>query len=173
MKHLTIVIGQSASGKTTFVKKMFLKDEELTLETEPIKHTTIEGGDMPSICLLGDYTCGKRCLGTDTLSMSILPKLIDFIKGAKDDFGHFIVEGDRIANEKFFRFAASLSVPVTLYVFSCTLQESINRRVKTGSNPSETFVKTTITKTSRMAALGRKLGWEVIRKSTSEAKRWW
>lgn len=173
MKKLIIVIGQSASGKTTFIVDTFINRNKITLIDTPVKHTCVEG---KSICLLGDYTADRRCLGTDVMSMSILPKLIDFIDDIykQGKFDIVIVDGDRISNERFFRFAKSLNVPVDLFVFSCSVEESIKRRTETGSNPAKSFVETTRTKSMNMKSLGIKLGFNVQEKNTgTQQKRWW
>jgi len=161
---LIIVIGQSASGKTTFVKRRFLKDNDMTLNLKPFKHTTIEDD---SICLLGDYTDSRRCLGTDTLSMSIINDLIEFVKGSINKYDLIICEGDRITNAKFLQFVHDLKVEAKVYLFQCSLQESIDRRTQMGSKPSLTFVKTTQTKAQNLKPLIRQLGFELIVRDTS------
>ena len=156
MLKIIIIIGQSASGKSTFVKKKFLKKTAELIE-KPFAHT-IDGG----ICLLGNYISDRRCVGTDMLSMSVLPKLIEFIKENKKKYDVIIAEGDRINNKRFFSFIHSLDIKVQLYAFSCSLKESIKRRQESGSNPSETFVKSTITKTKNMKLFGKELGFGLI-----------
>ena len=165
MRKMTVVIGQSASGKTTFITETFLADEVLALKTKPFKHTEIVRNN---VCLLGDYTTGVRCLGTDTLSMSVLPQLIEFLQENHSRYRHVIADGDRITNARFFNFIASLKIPVDLYVFSCSLAESVRRREATGSAGSEQFVKTTQTKAVNMRALGKRLGFNVIDKYTGK-----
>lgn len=162
MKKVILVIGQSASGKSTFVIKKFMKDSAILIE-KPFKHTIVG-----MTCLLGDYLADKRCVGTDTLSMSIINDLIKFVQDNKDNFDILIAEGDRINNSKFFNFISTLNIPVTLHVFSCSLKESMERRKQTGSNSSETFVKTTITKSNNMKTIGTKLGFKIIETNTGE-----
>lgn len=163
MDKLSIVIGQSASGKTTFIRETFLKDEKLSANAKPFKHAEIL---RTRTCVLGDYVSDKRCLGTDALSMAVLPQLIAFIQENQDRYKHVIADGDRVTNPRFLNFAKELGVPVDLYVFSCSLSESMNRREATGSERAEKFVKTTQTKAVNMRALGKRLGFNVIDKST-------
>ena len=162
MKEIILVIGQSASGKSTFVLKEFLKNNAILID-KPFKHTIVN-----TTCLLGDYLADKRCVGTDTLSMAILPQLIDFIKNNINNYERLICEGDRITNPKFFNFIASLKTSVILYFFTCSLKESMERRLNTGSNPSEVFVKTTKTKGLNMKDLGKRLGFKIIEIQTGE-----
>lgn len=165
MEKIIIIIGQSASGKTTYIRKNFLNGN-LEFIDQPFKITIVNKGTL----LLGHHRGEKRCEGSDELSMSILPKLIEFIESNINNYSTIIMEGDRITNEKFFRFVHSLNLPVDLYVTSCSLNDSIKRRIQAGSKPSETFVKTTKTKTIRMRNLGRKLGFNIIDIDTSIEK---
>lgn len=170
MNKVVIVIGQSASGKTTFVKENYLVGGDPVVIEAPIKHTISD-----KTLLLGDYLANRRCVGTDTLSYSALPKIISLIEEKASSIELLVAEGDRINNRKFFEFIKSLNVPVDLYVFSCSLGESIKRRIETGSAGSETFVKTTISKAKNMREFGRKIGFNVIDKNTdpSVSKGWW
>ena len=170
MKKAIIIIGQSASGKTTYIKNTYLKDcINISFEDKPFKITKMQK-DKDRYLLFGHHKGEKRCEGTDELSMSILPQLIEYITANKDNFDILIAEGDRINNEKFFNFIVSLNMPVELYVMRCSLKESLQRRVETGSNASETFVKTTRTKALRMKEVGRNLGFKVTEVKTGKEK---
>jgi len=152
---IVIVIGQSASGKSTYVKQYYFK-EGSRLEYEPIKHTI-----CGAICLLGDYLEDRRCVGTDTLSYSIIDTLIQFVKDSKDRFEFIVAEGDRINNKKFFDAVKEMDVPVEVYVFSCSLNESMQRLRDQESTIGETFVKTTKSKASNMKQYAKRLGFTV------------
>jgi len=165
LNKIILIIGPSASGKSTYVINNYLKLDAIVKE-KPFKYTICN-----NICLLGDYLVNKRCIGTDTLSMAVLPKLIEFIKENKDKYDILIAEGDRISNRKFFEFISSLNIPVDLYVFNCSLEESIKRRQDSGSNSSETFVKTTITKTNNMKQLGKRLKFNILEKYTGDISK--
>ena len=165
MKKCIIIIGPSCAGKTTYIRKNFLSNN-LKFIDEPFKITISDEKTL----LFGHHKGEKRCEGTDELSMSILPKLMDFIRQNKDKYDIVIAEGDRINNEKFFKFIQSLDILTDLYVITCSVEESVKRRVQTGSKPSETFVKTTKTKALKMRTLGRQLGFNVIDIDTNTKK---
>lgn len=160
MKNVIIVIGQSCSGKTTYVKNNFLNEaSEFKFIDKPFKITLMKKNNDQWI-LPGHYKGEKRCEGTDELSMGILPKLIEYIKNEKENFDILCVEGDRINNKRFFNFIKTLNVSVSLIYLKCSLEESIKRRIKNNSDPSETFVKTTITKSQNMFLYGHCLGFK-------------
>lgn len=149
-----IVIGQSASGKTTYVTKNFITEELQRLD-KPFKHT-ISGKNL----LLGHYGLERRCCGTDTMSMSILPFLIEHFKEVLNKSENIIGEGDRINNQKFFDYIKNLNIPVKVILFECSIEESLKRLKEAGSTIGETFVKTTKTKAKRMLNYARKLKFE-------------
>lgn len=137
-----VVIGQSGAGKTTFCRKYFL-----TRELEPVNDYPVACTKSGDIYAIGKYGIGIRTEGTDTLSYSALPKIIQTLKELiMDGHKNILMEGDRINNEKMFSFLSTLSVPVNLYLIRCSLQTSLQRLRQNGSKITEKFVKTTQTK---------------------------
>ena len=168
MRKIILIIGQSASGKTTYIRKNFLYNHSgIEFIDKPFKLTNLVRAKQKYL-LLGHHKGEKRCEGSDELSMAILPQLIEFIKENVNNYDVMIFDGDRINNKKFFEFIASLNIPIDLYILKCSLQESIDRRIKTGSKPSETFVKTTITKSENMKKIGEKLRFNIITINTGK-----
>lgn len=157
MKQVIIVMGQSASGKTTFVKNTFIDGEVQNIKPRKYVKACVCNNKI----LLGHYNIGKRCEGTDTLSYSSLPHIINFILDVFNEYDILIAEGDRVNSERFYNFIQSLRIPVKVYYLTCSLEESLKRRVKTGSEASEKFVKTTITKSKNMAEYCKSLGFDV------------
>lgn len=153
---LHIIFGQSASGKTTFVKNSFIKNQEMVLVTSPIKHTLV-GTSM----LVGDYTSDKRCLGTDTLSYTVVGLIKELIKNNLNTYADIVVEGDRINTKDFMEFVVNLKTQVKFYYFTCSVADSVQRRETTGSSGNETFVKTTRTKSNNVLQYLKSLGQEV------------
>lgn len=137
---LIVVIGQSGSGKTTWVKKNFYSPD-MVLETFPIKHTK-----NLLTTLVGDYTLNQRTLGTDTLPYNFLPKIINFVLEQNKTDKTLIVEGDRINNKKFFDSLIDNGVIFELHYFVCPLEISEQRLRKAGSKQTLPFMKTTKTK---------------------------
>lgn len=138
-----IVIGQSGSGKTTFVKTKFLNGRIKIIE-DIIPYTLCENG----IIAFGRYGIGKRTEGTDTLSYSAKEKIKQLLKKLKSR--DIVIEGDRINNKEIFEFVSALGVGVKLYLVTCSLKTSMKRLKAAGSTISPPFVKTTRTKSRRM-----------------------
>jgi len=166
MKKIIIVIGQSASGKTTFVKSNFLGESYENINPQKLIKCCVSG----STILLGHYNLDKRCEGTDTLSNAALPVLIDYIPTILDKYDVLVAEGDMITSRKFFDLIEVLkeehSIPIELYYFSTTTQNSIKRREETGSKASKKFIKTTKSKSHLMYLYGEQLGFKCIEKDT-------
>ena len=141
---INVVIGQSGAGKTTFCKKNFLSAPCELINDYPVACTK-----SGNVYALGKYGIGIRTEGTDTLSYSALPKIIQTINALISD-GHndILLEGDRINNDKMFMFLATVKVPVKLFLISCKLSTSMERLRTAGSKITEKFVKTTKTKAS-------------------------
>lgn len=135
-----VIIGQSGSGKTTYVKKHFLSGD-LKIFEDITPYTT--NGKYYGI---GKYGIGIRTEGTDTLSYSAgesIRKQIDKLdKEGKD----IVVEGDRINNLATFEFLKKRAGHVFLILLICSLKTSIERLRLSGSKITPSFVKATQTK---------------------------
>lgn len=138
-----IIIGQSGSGKTTFVKNRFLNGETRVIEDE-IPYTV-----CGNVAALGRYNIGKRTEGTDTLSYNSQEKikrlLLRLVKGGYD----VVCEGDRINTPDMFEYIKGLGQEVKLYLVKCSILTSVERLREAGSNITITFVKATKTKAKR------------------------
>lgn len=149
-RMIYVVIGQSGAGKTTFCKKNFLIEPYETVSEYPVACTK-----SGNVYALGKYGIGIRTEGTDTLSYSALPKIIQTVKALSLNNGiNILMEGDRINNDRMFLFLATLKIPVKLYLITCKIATSMKRLRASGSTISEKFVKTTRTK-----ALKRFMKW--------------
>lgn len=159
-----VIIGQSGAGKTTFCKNKFL-----VKDFEPIGNYSVACTKSGDIYAIGKYGIGIRTEGTDTLSYSALPKIIDTVKGLiKDGYDDILMEGDRINNDKMFLFLSTLKTPVKLYLIQCAIPTSLLRLRKSGSKITETFIKTTRTKAvKRFMKWGRAFNGEIINTDTA------
>jgi hypothetical protein len=92
---LLYLVGQPGSGKTTVIENLTAGLEPESVETRPFAH--IVWGD--GIVELGARREGFS--GTDTLSMSVQPKVLDWLRSEAPPY--VLGEGDRLANQKFFR----------------------------------------------------------------------
>ena len=135
-----IIIGQSGSGKTTFVKSRFLNGETRLVEGE-IPYTV-----CGNVAALGRYNIGKRTEGTDTLSYNSQEKIKRLLPRLIKDGYDIIAEGDRINTPDMFDYIKGLGQEVKLYLVKCSILTSIERLRAAGSNITITFVKATKTK---------------------------
>lgn len=159
---IIVVIGQSGAGKTTFVKSRFLKGAAEPLEGYPVPCTRY--GNTVAI---GRYEIGKRCEGTDTISYTGAPLIIETIKRLVAEKRNVLLEGDRVNNARTLSMVGTLGVPVKLYLLRCKVEISLSRLRKAGSKITESFVKATQTKArNNFIRFGERYEGEVI--STDE-----
>ena len=135
-----IIIGQSGSGKTTFVRKRFLTGE-LSIVEDIVPYTT--NGEY---CAIGKYGIGIRTEGTDTLSYDAGEKIRRQIQKLHAEGKDIVIEGDRINNRATFAMIAILKIPAKLYLVDCSLETSIVRLRASGSTITPAFVKATKTR---------------------------
>lgn len=143
---IIVVIGQSGSGKTSFVKNNFLQGE-LEIIPDVVPYTT-----NGKFCAVGKYGIGIRTEGTDTLPYNSGVKIRELIKRLHSDGKNILLEGDRINNHATFEFLFSLNADVKLYLMTCSLETSMTRLKAAGSKITPSFVKGTKTR-SRNAFL--------------------
>ena len=150
-----VIIGQSGSGKTTFVKNKFLTEEIIpVVDVIPCSVSGI-------FTALGKYDIGVRTEGTDTLAYSAAAKIKEQIKRLTGK--EVVMEGDRINTRSIFKFLESQREPVKLYLLVCSVQTSLNRLRKEGSGITVGFIKTTRSKSRRMfLEYGKRFDGEII-----------
>lgn len=138
-----IVIGQSGSGKTSFVKKRFLTGP---LEVyKDIVYCTRSG----KVVALGKYGIGIRTEGTDTLAYNAKDGIKKQLKKLHSMNVDVVLEGDRINNEEILNYIAAIGAEAKLYLVTCSVKTSMERLRVAGSTITPTFVKATKTKSKR------------------------
>lgn len=142
MNSVLVVIGQSGSGKTTYVKKHFINEKPIISNDYAIP-VTVSGQNL----LIGSYNIGKRCEGTDTLSYSAIHAIEETIFMTHHRF-NVIAEGDRVNNTAFFEYIRKYSIPYKIILFKCSIDKSMQRLRANGSRISEQFVRATATKSN-------------------------
>ncbi len=143
-----VVIGQSGAGKTTHVKGLYIP-AGLTVRETPLPHTVTEAG----VILIGRYGIARRCEGTDTLSMSIGPRLRKVLPALVIQAPVLVMEGDRINNQTMLSYVLSLGEKVHLTLITTPLKTSLLRLREAGSRITLPFLRATRTKSHRNFAL--------------------
>lgn len=145
-KKIISVCGRPGTGKTTLFREFISK---YTWETvEPIKSLHCMYSKEIDTLIIGKYEPNEIFAGTDKLSMSIQPTAEKFFS---ETTSNILVEGDRLTNNKFFNFLASLKgIELHILVLSTTESILVERYRSRGSNQSETFLKGRETKISNI-----------------------
>ncbi len=138
-----IIIGQSGSGKTTFVRQKFLSGE--TRIVEDVIPYTVCG----NTAALGRYGIGKRTEGTDTLSYNSQERIKELLPVLIKKGYDVVMEGDRINSPAMFDYVSKLGTEVKLYLVKCSVLTSMERLQAAGSTITMSFVKATKTKAKR------------------------
>ena len=139
-----IVIGQSGSGKTTYVRNNFLQEPYIIIDKYPVVCTMCANG----VIALGRYGIERREQGTDTLAYNAKEKIKRTLYELRSK--DVVLEGDRIANADIFEYIRLLGVQVRLIMCICSLSTSMCRLRSNGSRITKKFVKCTRTKSKNL-----------------------
>ena len=145
MKRKAIaLIGVPAVGKTTIMRQ-FLK----RINAKPQKVGHIPLLRSTTAVVLGVYDEGETFAGTDRMSMSIQPKVEEFL--SKEWKGHVVFEGDRLGNLSFFRYVSKLP-DTDLFVFVVTAKpETVTARHHQRKDcQTQTFLQSRATKVNNL-----------------------
>lgn len=134
------LIGAPGSGKTTLAEAVF-DGIPFTSETEPIAHQKFPGGVALG---LPRESFG----GTDSLPMNVQPKVVAWIRTG--ELGSVFGEGDRLANDKFFRICRLMGVRLTVAYLWVPANVGKERRKARGSKQNPSWVKGRISKAHRL-----------------------
>ena len=155
---IIVVIGQSGSGKTSFVKNNFLQGE-IEIIPDIVPYTT-----NGNFCAVGKYGIGIRTEGTDTLPYNSGNKIRELIKKLHAQGKNILLEGDRINNHATLDLLSSLKTEVKLYLMTCSLDTSLTRLKAAGSKITPSFVKGTKTRSRNIfLQYGKRFNGEIIR----------
>lgn len=146
--QITYVIGEPGVGKSTLIGNA-TKGIEWFMQSRPFMHVIYE---QPEVVELGPRR-GEYFSGTDGLSMSVQPRVVDYLQFPT--YNHVLGEGDRLANDKFFRYCDSIS-DFTVVLVTAADGVAGERRAKRAEKMSlpeqnEKWVKGRLTKLANLA----------------------
>lgn len=98
MRNLTYIIGIPASGKSTAMRNALKGVEKGEDVPQPFPFTWHR---KKNLIVLGKDR--EEFSGTDAMAYSVMPKVLDFIKDPTTRPDTILGEGDRLANDNFFK----------------------------------------------------------------------
>lgn len=145
--HITYLIGEPGVGKSSICTAAMSSSAAVPL-TRPFKHLRyIHEGVTYLGHRVGPFP------GTDQLSMSIQPVVLDWMRLPEDRL--ILAEGDRLANGKFFTAVREIGWDLSVIRVDCAEDVAIERRARraaaTGSKQDETWLKGRRTKVANLA----------------------
>lgn len=151
--------GVPASGKTTLVRALMqrIPGERVDFKDGLIRgskfSTPPAGRPSPWVIVLGVYDGVGPFEGTDKLSMSVQPKVEEFLQGCDDDLV-VIFEGDRLFNQKFLSFCRARAGEDNFrpVVLGTTTENLASRHVERADTQTSTFLKGRQTKIQNILA---------------------
>lgn len=139
MKTIIGIIGAPGTGKSTLMKEWMTRwDWEYRREGQLDHYVS---GDL---IVLGIYPEGETFGGTDKLSMSIAPQVVEFLDNNQDKI--IIFEGDRLNSKKFFHTVLEKDWKLHIVALEVSKQERERRYAERGSNQDPTWLQGRISK---------------------------
>lgn len=124
---LFYLIGEPGAGKSTLLAR--LKDEGGLVPQDvarPFAHVLWYGEESRCAAELGPRRASFG--GTDGLSMSVQPKVVDWLE--LGPHSHIFGEGDRLANGKFFAAVTALGYDLTVALLAIPPELAAQRRAR-------------------------------------------
>lgn len=128
---LTYLIGEPGSGKSTLAGHLFRGIRSANRD-KPFSHRLTTNG----VYALG-HTANPEYPGTDTLSMSVQPVVIDWLERTLPFF--VFGEGDRLGTTSFFAEAERIGYNVNVWMLEGADVAALQRRIR-GSNQDPTWL---------------------------------
>lgn len=122
-----IVIGSTCSGKSTLVKNTFIKGREINLKRDLLPYC-----EFDDCILIGDYTTGKRRVGTDMISRSQLGLMGSQVKNLINLGKDIVLEGMRCVSRPLVNYLLENNLECSILWVDCGIEESYKR----ATNPS-------------------------------------
>jgi GTPase SAR1 family protein len=147
VKRFLYLIGAPGAGKTTLIEKC-LEGIPFTYEPKPFAVRYYPKFGPGAGCQLG--SARKAFGGTDTLSMSVQPKVVDWLACG---FSNWIVaEGDRLGNDKFFSTLLQEGWELTVVCLNTPPGLTLQRCAQRGSDQNVEWMNGRRTKVEKLTA---------------------
>jgi GTPase SAR1 family protein len=139
MKTVIGIIGAPGTGKTTLMKQWMERWDWEYHRTGQLDHYV--SGDL---VVLGVYPEGETFGGTDKLSMSIAPQVVEFLDNNEDKV--ILFEGDRLNSKKFFQEVLDKGWNLRIVALDVDKEERERRYEERGSEQDPTWLQGRISK---------------------------
>ena len=139
MLKLNLIGGEPCAGKSTIVK--YIKNcKEINIEFKYKKIVRGYYSKDNTYCIIGVYE-GGIFDGTDRLSMSVQPVLIEWVKENKNKYKNVYLEGDRVFKSSFIDACRQILGDINIIIIKTTEENKNERHKKRKDNQSEKWLK--------------------------------
>ena len=139
MKTIIAIIGAPGTGKSTLMKEWMYNWEWEQRREGQLDHYV--SGDL---IVLGVYPEGETFGGTDKLSMSIAPQVVEFLDKHEDKI--ILFEGDRLNSKKFFQTVLDKGWNLRIVALDVPQEERERRYAERGSDQDPVWLQGRISK---------------------------
>ena len=139
MKTVIAIIGAPGTGKSTLMKQWMSRWTWEYQRTGQLDHYI--SGDL---VVLGVYPSDEVFGGTDKLSMSIAPQVVEFLDNNQDKV--ILFEGDRLNSKKFFQQVLDKGWNLRIVALDVPKEERERRYEERGSDQDPTWLQGRISK---------------------------
>lgn len=148
--RLVYVIGVPGAGKSTLCAGIEAQWEKLMDGTKPFAYRGYwdpQEDPWPQFISLGEER--EVFSGTDTLSMSVAPKAVEWLPGCP--YPLVLGEGDRLGTASFFEAMRKAGVDLQVVLLKVTPERAAERRAERGTGQNEQWLKGRETKVANLA----------------------
>jgi shikimate kinase len=139
MKTLIAIIGAPGTGKSTLMKE-WMSRWDWSYDRDGLVDHYVSG----DLIVLGKYEDGEVFGGTDKLSMSVAPEVVEFLD--KHQKSIVLFEGDRLTSKKFFNTVLEKGWNLRIVALDVPKEERERRYAERGSNQDPTWLQGRISK---------------------------
>lgn len=151
MKNAVLLAGVPGTGKTTIAKALIEKlggFDEFS-QTEPVPLVNCLESDK--VVIVGKYDDSSEVFqGTDRLSMAVSPNFQQYVKESTPS--RLFIEGDRLVGNKTIDFLQEMGYNTNVLVVEVPDEVRLQRYVERGSNQSDKFIQSKMTKVSNISS---------------------